>query len=220
MQSRNHTPLKELAAIALYGAEEDDEPVDDTPQEGEQDDEQPDEKTYSQDYVDKLRKEAADRRIKGKDANAEVDTLKAEIAKIKQAEMNDLEKAQTLLEEATARNAELEARTVSSEATLKSVTISNAVTLAAVEAGFEDPTDALSMISQDDLVDDEGNISTKTVKARLKALADKKPYLLKSASPGSGDGGQRGKPADEDSFESKQAAYLEEMTATGGRVPA
>jgi hypothetical protein len=105
-------------------------------------------------------------------------------------------------------------------ALLKTERIQNAVTMAAIDAGFEDPTDALSMISQDDLVDDEGNIVAKEVKARLKKLADKKPYLLKSHRPGSGDGGGLGKPGGPETFEDKQAAYLEDMTTSGGRIVA
>ncbi len=218
MQS-NHFTLRELAPHALYGAEGDDGSTDDEPSQEDVTSDEPVDK-FSKDYVEKLRKEAADRRIAAKTANEELETLKAELAAIKQAEMNDLEKAQSQLESTTEQMAALEARAAAAEANLKSVRISNAVTLAAIEAGFEDPTDALSMISQDDLVDDEGEISTKTVKARLKALADKKPYLLKAHRPGSGDGGFRGKPADESSFEAKQAAYLKEMTTSGGRIPA
>ena len=220
MQSRNPTPLKELIAMALYGAENNDESDDDESQEDEKDDKKQTDDKFSQEYVEKLRKEAAGYRVNAKEANSKVDSLEARLAKIEQADMNDLEKAQTLLEAEATKAAELEAKVVSAELSLRSVTISNAVTLAAAEAGFEDPTDALSMISQDELINDEGELSTKTVKARLKALADKKPYLLKSARPGKGDGGPKGKPADEESYAAKQAAYLKEMTATGGRIPA
>ncbi len=219
MQSqRNSTPLKELVAQALYGAEGEEDPGDDESQE-DTDDEQVADK-YSQEYVDKLRKEAADRRIKGKDSDKRANDAEAELAKIKQAEMNDLEKATANIEAQTAKLSEAESARVSAEGLLVTERIRFAVTIAAAEAGFEDPTDALSMISQDELVNDEGEVLAKTVKARLKALSDKKPYLLKAAGSGSGDGGGRGKAPDKDTYAGKQAAYLEEMTTTGGRVSA
>ena len=218
MQSQYSTELVELVPIALYGAEDDDDSADDDA--SQEDDTKPVVDKFSQEYVDKLRKEAAGYRVSAKESKTLLEEKEAELAKIRQAEMNDLEIATTSLEAESLKVAELEARAVSAEANLKTVTITNAVTLSAIEAGFEDPTDALSMISQDDLIDDEGSISTKTVKARLKALADKKPYLLKTHRPGSGDGGPSGKPADQDTFEAKQAAYLKEMTTTGGRIPA
>jgi len=204
--------------MALFGAEEDESSDDSTSQEDEEKPASVDK--FSQEYVDKLRKEAAGYRVSAKESKSLLEERETELAKIKQAEMNDLELATTSLEAETVKVAELEARAVSAEANLKTVTITNAVTLAAIEAGFEDPTDALSMISQDELIDDEGIISTKTVNARLKALAVKKPYLLKAHRPGSGDGGPSGRPADENTYQAKQEAYLKEMTTTGGRVPA
>lgn len=180
---------------------------------------------FSPEYVEQLRKEAASKRVaakasakEAKESAEEVKTLKAELAKIKQAEMSDLEKANTKLEESNTEFETEKAARVAAEAKLKTERIQNAVTMAAVDAGFEDPTDALSMISQDDLVDDEGIISVKTIKARLKVLADKKPYLLKKSRPGSGDGGGTGKPDDPQSFEEKEKGYLKQMTEVGGRI--
>ncbi len=206
--------------MALFGAEDDgdDEGSDDTSQEDNDGDDEP--KTFDQAYVDSLRKESAGRRVKAKESDARVSTLEAELAKIKQAEMDDLEKATANLETANETATTATARAEAAEAVLLAEQVRFSVTIAATEAGFEDPTDALSMISQDDLVDDEGEISTKKVKARLKALADAKPYLLKAAGSGSGDGGPRGKPVDDTSYEARQAAYLKEMTTTGGRVQA
>ena len=223
MQSRKITPLKELISKALYGAEDDDSSDDDSDSQEEDEKQQTDDKAspdkVSPEYVEKLRKENAAKRIKAKDANERADKLQAELDEIRKAEMTDLEKAQTDLEETGSRVEVAEARAVAAEAKLQSVTISNAVTLAAIEANFQDPADALSMISQDDIIDDEGNVSAKTVKARLKSLADKKPYLVKKSGSGSGDGGARGSAADEDTFQAKQKKYLEQMTTSGGRVP-
>ena len=209
----------ELPATHLFGADGEEDESDDSQEDADSDvDSENSEDKFSQEYVDKLRKEAADRRIKGKEAAAELETVKAKLAKIEKAEMSDLDAAKKELDEAETRADDAEKSAMQSSSQLKTERIRNTVTMAAMEAGFEDPTDALSMISQDDLVDDEGNIISKTVKARLKALGDKKPYLLKKYRPGSSDGGGMGKPGDPDSFEGKQAAHLKKMTETGGRI--
>lgn len=214
----------ELEAIYLFGADGEEDDVADSQEDaeddaGENEDDSVEDK-YSQEYVDKLRKEAAKYRVSGKETAEEVKALQAKLAKIEKAEMSDLEAVKTDLEEQTTRADEAELTATQANALLKTERIQNAVTMAAIEAKFEDPTDALSMISQDDLVDDEGNIQTKTVKARLKSLADKKPYLLKSHRPGTGDGGPQGKPGGPETQADKQAAYLKQMTETGGRIVA
>ena len=214
----------ELSAIRFFGSDGDDDP-DTDPQKGaksgeggedDDDDDKPVEDKYSQAYVDKLRKEAAKYRVSGKESVEELSKAKAELAEIKQAEMSDLEKANTKLEES---NTELETEKsarVAAESNLKTERIQNAVMMAAVDAGFEDPSDALSMISQDDLVDDAGTVLPKTVKSRYTFLADKKPYLLKKAHPGSGDGGGSKKPGD--SFDDRKKDYLKTFTEDGGRI--
>lgn len=212
--------LKLITPMALYGADEDDGSGDESQEDNDDGEAKDKDTTFSQAYVDTLRAENASRRVKAKESDERATAAEKELAKIKQSEMNDLEKATTNLETANETATSATARAETAEATLLAERIRFAVTIAASGAGFEDPTDALSMISQDDLVDDEGGISDKKVKARLKALADSKPYLLKTAGSGSGDGGGRGKPADETSFDAKQAAYLKDMTTTGGRVSA
>jgi len=214
----------ELEPCFLFGADgESDDP--DDPQEGaEGDDGEGDGKSvedkFSQEYVEGLRKEAAKYRISGKKTTERLEAAEAKLAKMQKAEMSDLEAVKTDLETETSRADEAEKTALQASSQLRTERIRNTVTMAALEAGFEDPTDALSMISQDDLVDDEGDIQTKTVKARLKALADKKPYLLKSHRPGSGDSGGLGKPGGKQSQQDKEDAYLKEMTTTGGRVVA
>lgn len=176
--------------------------------------------TFDQSYVDKLRKESAAKRVAAKTEKERADALEAELAAIKEAEMNDLEKATTAAEKAAAKTEAAEARAEVAEAALRQTLVETAVTLAAVEANFQDPTDALSMISQDELLDEEGEISAKAVKAALAKLAKAKPYLLGTKKHSTGDGGPIGNPADQESFAAKQKAYLEQMTTTGGRVSA
>ncbi len=213
----------ELSPIAFFGSEDndDDDDLSTDPQAGaSKDDDSSDDKVsdkLSPELFAKLRKENAARRIKAREETDRADKAEAELAKIKQAEMSDLEASEDKLKEAKLKSKEYKAGKAAAESALKTERIRNAVTMAAFEANFEDPTDALSMISQDDLVDDEGNIVTKTVKARLEKLAKKKPYLLKTHRPGSGDGGGSRVPGDPDSFDGKRDAYLKEMKA-GGRI--
>lgn len=209
----------------LYGAEgEDDDPApesqaDDDGGDDDSDDDVSDD-TFDRAYVEKIRQEAAAKRVAAKTEKERADALEAELAAIKEAEMNDLEKATSAAEKAAAKAAAAEARAEAAEAAMKQTAISTAVTLAAVEQNFQDPKDALSMISQDDLLDEEGEVSDKAVKSALTKLAKAKPYLLKTRTGGTGDGGPTGKPADQSGFAAKQKAYLEEMTKSGGRIPA
>jgi hypothetical protein len=215
-----------ISAMKLFGADGEDDPdpdsqADDDDDASDDDDDSGDgPTTYDQAYVDKLRKEAAGRRVSAKTESERADAAEAALAKLKEAEMNDIEKATTAAEKAVKTATDAEARATAAEAALKQTNIRQAVTLAAIEQNFQDPTDALTMISQDDLVDDEGEISAKAVKASLTKLAKAKPYLLGTKKRTSGDGGPKGNPADEDSYEKKREAYLKEMTTTGGRVPA
>lgn len=208
----------------LYGADGEDELVTDSQVEDEGGDDGDDvdsgETTFDKSYVDKLRKESAAKRVAAKTEKERADALEAELAAIREAEMNDLEKATTVAEKAAAKADAAEARAEAAEAALRQTLVETAVTLAAVEANFQDPTDALSMISQDELLDEEGEISAKAVKAALTKLAKAKPYLLGTKRQTTGDGGPIGNPADQESFAAKQKAYLEQMTTTGGRVSA
>lgn len=219
MQNENLLPnLNSIPPTHLSGAEDDADEAGDTSQ-VEDTDEQPAPQSFDADYVERLRKENADRRIKAKDAEDRAKHAEAELAKLKKAEMDDLERVQTEVDEARQALAQAEAAVAETRSTLLNERIRNTVQIEAIEMGFQDPSDALSMISQDEIVDDEGNVSTKTVKARLKALADKKPYLLKKTGPGSGDGGASGGAPDTNSYQSKIDKYRQEMIESG-RVPA
>ena len=208
-----------ILPIELFGSDGEDDSSDD-PQVGANDDADDDsgEETFSAEYVKKLRDENASRRVAGKDSATELAKVQAELAAIQKAEMSDMEKLRTDLDTATsALESATEVSTISA-ANLKTERIRNAVTMAAIKAEFVDPSDALSMISQDDLVNDEGTIDDKAVERNIKALAKKKPHLLKSANRGSGDGGGGGNAPTPDTHEARVAAHLKTMTTTGGRV--
>jgi len=178
----------------------------------EADDDEPE--VYDKAYVERLRREAADRRVKAKEEAEARKKLEAELAKIKKAEMDDVERLQAELEEAKAAEAEALAAASSASVNLLNERIRNTVYREAVDAGFQDPEDALSMISQDDILED-GDVSTREVRKKLKSLADKKPYLLKRPGPGDGDGGTRGTPPDPDTFKGKVEKYKEQLRTTG-----
>jgi hypothetical protein len=219
---QNKNPLSNLNSIYpvhLFGAEDEGEDVDDTSQ-VEDTDEQPTPESFDAGYVERLRKENAERRVKAKEAEERAKQAETELAKLRKSEMDDLERVQVEIEEAKVALAQAQAEAAESRSTLLTERIQSTVQIEAIEMGFQDPSDALSMISQDEIVDEDGNVSTKTVKARLKALADKKPYLLKKAGPGSGDGGASGgAPADPNSYQAKIDKYRQEMIESG-RVPA
>ena len=174
--------------------------------------------SFNAEYVKSLRKESGSYRVAAKESDTKVKILEDELAKLKQAEMNDLEKAQTNLETETKAHADAKARADAAEKNLLNERVRNALISAAVEANFQDPEDATTMISQDEIVDDDGEISAKAVKAKLKALVDKKPYLVKTSAIGSGDGGAGRSPTDETDPEKKVAAYRKQMIEHGGRV--
>lgn len=212
-------------ATDLFGAADDDDPDDegDPSQEeaasGDDGDGEEDPVTFSQEDMSKVRDEAAKHRV-AKQANAkELEETKARVKELEQKEMDELERAKADLEESLKATSAAEARAIAAEASSASLQISTKVTLAAIKAGFNDPEDVLSMIPQDDLVDDEGEVSAQKIKAKVKSLADKKPYLLKQPGAGSGDGGPTGRPEDEESFDGKVAAHTKVMLESGGRVP-
>ncbi len=222
-----------LAAVELYGADDDDEAAkakavaeakasEKTSQEeaeskdGDGDGDTKEEaKTYDEDYVAKLRKENAERRVGGKETATALEAAQAELKELKQAEMSEIEKLKSDLEDSQKAATEAETARVAAVADAASFKILTSVTLAAIEAGFQDPEDVLGMISQDELMNDEGEIVTKTIKARLKSLGDKKPYLLKQPGSGSGDGGPTKRPEDQDSDEAQIEAYHKQFQAQG-----
>lgn len=176
------------------------------------------EQTFDAAYVKKLRAEAANARVKAKEANDELTSTQAELRKREQADMSDVEKmrsdleaAQTALETATTERD-------SAASSLKSERINSAVIVEATSLGFNDPSDALSMIDVDNLVDDEGAVKPKAVTGALEKLAKRKPYLV-GTGKGSGDGGPLGsKPADPKSPEAQKTRYTEHFKKQG-RIP-
>lgn len=172
-------------------------------------------KTFSAAYVKNLRKENAAARIKAKETNEELTSTQAKLREREQADMTDVEKMRSDLEAAQAALETITSERDSAATSLKSERINSAVIVKATSLGFNDPSDALSMIDVDELVDDEGVVKPKAVIGALEKLAKQKPYLVGSGK-GSGDGGVIGsKPADSKSPEALEAKYAEHFKQRG-----
>ncbi len=122
--------------------------------------------------IRKLRAEAAGYRTKAKEG----ETAKAELEKLRQAEMTEQEKRDARIKELEAQNAE--AITKVKQSTVRAM---------ASELGFADPKDAAKLL--DSIPDDE-----KELEDALKGLLKTKPYLAKSAGSGIPDTGKGGNP--------------------------
>ncbi len=164
-------------------------------------------KTFDQDYVDSLRSESAKYRKRAQEAETQ-------IKEHDQDKMSEIEKAQSIATEATAKVEGL-TNLLAAERTR------NVVTLEATKMNFQDPGDALNLLDVSDLNYDEETKkpTTKSVQGALKTLVKDKPYLVKGKpGPGSADGGAGGGTG-ELTQEQKIAAYEKELQEQYGTVP-
>jgi len=202
--------LVSVPARAYWGAEGEDPPADppppETPPAPEPQDKQPE--TFPADYVERLRAEAAANRVKSKEEKERAEKAEAELKKIRDAELSEIEKAQKLAEESTSRASAAEAKA-------QALALALTVEREANKLNFRDPSDAQSMLSLDNIeLDDDGLPARDGIEKQLTKLAKKKPYLLKESSPGDGDGGPKDPPKPTDAFSKKreeEAARLKEQ---------
>jgi len=144
-------------------------------------------------HVGGLKTALTSEREKAKAATAQAKRL-AELEdaenKRKEAELSELQKAQ-------AKQTELEARLNQQTEQIKADRIRSAVEITAMKMGFQDAEDAYRLA---DLAEVEiaENGSVKNVEKALKALAEKRPYLIKTQKPPDNDAGAGGKPAKKD----------------------
>lgn len=158
-------------------------------------------KSYTQADIDaiKARMQAADRR--------------ATAAELKAKSFEDKDK--TELQRATDRSSELEQELTTLKESVKALRLGNAF-LSANTYTWHDPDLALAQVDKDLLeLDDDGTPSKESLKKALKALADKRPYLVKSATPAaSGDPGPaKSRNAEKDS--KSRRSELEKRGLTG-----
>ena len=122
--------------------------------------------------IKKLRQESASYRTKAKDG----ESAKAELDKLRQAEMSEAEKREARIKELESQNAE--AITKVKQSTVRAM---------ASELGFADPKDAAKLL--DSIPDDE-----KELEDALKGLLKPKPYLASVTGSGIPDTGKVGNP--------------------------
>jgi chromosome segregation ATPase len=122
--------------------------------------------------IARLRSEAAETRVKLREATAALDALKAEDQKRKDAEKSEVERLRDQL-------AETERKREEAERQHKDAVVRQTVERAAAKAGAADPEDVYALLKPSDFdIDDDGVIKNadKLVDALLKA----KPYLVAS----------------------------------------
>lgn len=157
----------------------------------------------TQAYIDKLKAENKGYRQRAQKAEGEL------------KELSDAELSQ--MEKLTTRNSELESGLTASQAALREAHITNAVLRAANDLKFHDADDARGQLILDDIdFDDAGMPDFKQVRDQLKKVAEKKPYLVSTSNPGSGDGGPTGDPVQPpDQFQSKVDKYKQQYEERG-----
>lgn len=159
--------------------------------------------TFTREYVEALRAENADWRIKYRDTEAKAKEHEAKLSEYEKAQMDDLERAQKEAEENRTRAEQLEAN-------LREERLRNAIVRFATEKNFHDPQDAVSLIDTDEIkFDDDGRPNEQSVKSKIDKLAESKKHLLKTSNAGSGDGGAHGDGVEEDALIKKVTQELQ-----------
>jgi hypothetical protein len=119
--------------------------------------------------IARLRREAADTRVKLREATAALDALKAEDQKRKDAEKSEVERLRGQL-------AETERKREEAERQHKDALVRQAIERAASKAGAADPEDVYALLKPADFeLDDNGTI--KNADKLVEALMKAKPYL-------------------------------------------
>lgn len=134
-------------------------------------DEKDDESKYSEQArltIQKLRGELKEAKSGGK----EVETLKAKLKEIEDAQLSESEKLKK-------DNEELKASVTAAEQKSRDRVIRSEVRVIASELGFADPSDAIAFIDTSAIEFDEDG-EPKGIKALLEKLAKDKAYLLKT----------------------------------------
>lgn len=213
MLLRMKKALSEIPVVAYWGSDGEEDPPADPPADGgagktpepEATTTPPsdDGDTFSRDYVEKLRKEAADNRKRAQAAEAE-------LQKKADADLSDMEKMTTRAESAETAN-------VAGSAALREERIANAVLRVAHDLNFHDPADARGALILDDIdFDDNGRPDETQIKTQLQKVAKEKPYLISTTVTGSGDGAPTGDPVTPpDEFQASVDKHKEEFEKQG-----
>lgn len=135
-----------------------------------------DQQTFSREYVQGLRQEAAGHRTKSKDLETRLETAEKRLKEIDDQNLSETEKLKKERDEAAAK-----AETAEKNAAAK--LLRAAVIVTAAELKFHDPEDALRHLDQG-AIEYDANGDPKNVKKLLEDLVKNKAYLVKSDSDG------------------------------------
>lgn len=129
-------------------------------------------KTFTQAELDAL---IADRLKREREKYADYDTLKTRAAKLTEIEDAQKSAEQKLQEQLTA----LQQQTDKAKADRRDAVLRSAIVAAAAKAGMADPADAYSLLDKSKIeIKDDDTVTG--IEEAIKALAEAKPYLLKS----------------------------------------
>lgn len=167
-------------------------------------------RTYNEAYVKRLRKEAADLRVKGT-------ADKATIKEFEDRDKSDVDKAK----DSAASDKTLR---MSAEERLQAREMTFAVGIEAGKLNFHDAEDAAALLDVTDItIDDLGVPDREQVVEALEKLAKDKPHLVSGKSApkveGGGDGSEKGKPK-KPLTQDQQADDQEKKFLAAGMVPA
>ena len=204
MRATYNVTVRSLKDLYLRGAEDPVEPTPptDPPLDGGEDPDNPDPtatppKTYDEDYVKKLREEAAKYRTERNSLQkAQDDAAKAKMDEVDRLKLEKEEK-------------DNEAKALRDQ--LSQERVSNAIARAAASANFHAPDDAAAFIKTTEIkLNEDGTPDMRSVQAAVKKLAEDKPHLIRGL--GSADGGQNNAPQSE---AQKIKAYEKELEGLG-----
>lgn len=132
-------------------------------------------KTFDLDYVERLRKEAANSRVKNKEMAEELASLKAKVQENEDANLNEWERVQKERDNALKRAEQLEALSNKRSLDYEAVVLAN-------KLGIVDPDAAVRLLDTGDIEWNEAGKPT-NLQSLMESLLEKKPYLKAQTKP-------------------------------------
>lgn len=145
-----------------------------------------------------------------------VETLRRENKAYRLAEEKNQREKMTEVERAAKERDEYRQRAEAAETRLQREMVANQVRSVAMGLNFHSADDAVDALGDLSVFYKDGEVDTKTVRSLVEKLVQDKPYLVRSATPGSGDGGGTTPP--KPLTDADRVAAEEERLAQAGRV--
>jgi hypothetical protein len=130
--------------------------------------------TFPRSEVEKIRKQAANYRVKLRDTESQVEELQSKVKEYEDADKSALEKL-------TEEKAELEKKVAERDRLVADTAIKAEVKTEAAGMGIIDPDAAFALIDPSAVGYDDGEV--KGVKKALEKLIKEKPYLIEKTAP-------------------------------------